>query len=154
MADIQRAFSSPRAILQIDNKRIGWAQGISVRPGVTTAPIKVLGNIYTVRFEPTDTNCSGSFDYIHILAAPLRSLAQGNGATALWAGHFLSTAEWIRYEPPAMTLVDTITNKSILTIEGMVPEGQSFSLSQGGLLMVSCNFVCTRAFEHKEPIST
>lgn len=154
MAEIQRPFSSPRARLQIEGVQIGWAQGISVRPGVTTSPVKVLGNIYPVRFEPTDTNCSGSFDYIHILAKPLRSLTRSGGAAALWAGHFLSTRDWVRYEPPTMTLVDALNpGINILTIEGMVPEGQSFSLTQGGLMMVSCNFVCTRAYEHTQSIA-
>lgn len=154
MADQLRAFSSPRCGLQIDGTRIGWAQGISVRPGVTTAPVKILGDMYTQRFEPVDTNVSGSFDTIHILNAPLASLTRRGGAASVWAGHFLSTRDWVMYEPPNLELFDLITGKLVLSIEGMVPEGQSWQLSQSGLMMVSCSFVATRAVEHNTPIIT
>ncbi len=154
MADALRAFSSPRAGLAIEGTMIGWAQGISVRPGVTTSPVKILGNMYPERFEPVDTNCSGSFDYIHILTAPLRSLKRRGGTMGLWAGHFLETRDWVLYDPPDLVVMDLITKQAVLTIQGMVPEGQSWNLSQGGLMMVSCNFVATRALEHERSIVT
>lgn len=162
----RRAFSSPRAAIVIGGVPVGWAQGFQARESVTSVPIKVLGEMYTQRFEPVNADASGSFDLIHLLVEPLSGLitssAAGNTVRA-WASHILSTQQWIAYDPPALSLVDLNTtgfragssgNRSVITVIGMMPEGRSFTISQGGLLMENCNFNAIKIEEHRVAIET
>lgn len=142
----KRAFSSIRAWLFIESQKVGWANGFRMRPTTTSSDIRVFGNIYRERAEPVDASASGSFDFIHMLWAPLSSLKSNN--YQLWANQLMDTRQWIDYEPPPLTLVDMVTKKIVCTVEGMMPEGEEFALTQGGLMQRSCNFSCNKAYEH------
>ena len=147
----RRAFSSPRAWLFIGSQKIGWATGFRMRPSVNATDIRVFGSIYRERAEPVDASGSGSFDYIHMLWAPLAGFKEGT--YQLWANQLMTTLQWIDYEPPPITLIDMVTKKEVCTIQGMFPESEDFSLSQGGLMQKNCNFTFNRAFEHSLPIA-
>lgn len=147
-----RPFSAIRAHIFFDTVRVGWAVGVSVQAATVGAPVKVLGDIYAKLIEPVDTDVTGSFDYIHILDRPLASLA-ANGRK-VWGTHLLTNREWIQFDPPMMTIVDMFNNDNVITIQGAFPQGQNFTLTQGGMMMVDCSFRGIRAFEHGTAIVT
>lgn len=148
-----RPFSAIRCLVYLGTKRVGYAQGVSVRPNVMGSPIKELGDIYAKRIEPVDSDAGGNFDYIHILDAPLAQLVDSSGRH-LWGTHMLSNRQWIEYDPPPLTLVDQYSTKRVITCLGVFPDSQSFQLALGGMMQVGCGFRCTRAFEHSESIFT
>lgn len=147
----RRAFSSPRALLYISTLKIGWATGIRVNPSMAATDINVFGDVYRQRAEPVTASGSGSFDFIHMLWAPLASFKEG--PYSVWANQLMSTQQWIDYEPPPLTLVDLITKREIVTLKGMFPEGEEWSLTQGGLMQRNCRFTFDRAYEHSTAIA-
>lgn len=118
--------------------------------------------MYTQRFEPVNADASGSFDLIHLLSEPLSYLraSSSNGQVRVWASHVLTTRQWVAYNPPTLSLIDMNTtglgagNRSVITVYGMMPEGRSFTISQGSLMMENCNFNAVRIEEHLLPIDT
>lgn len=152
----RRAFTSIRARLFVGGVQFGWVNDFSASETFGNIPVREFGDARVQIHETVSYDVNGSFSYMHILDRPLAS-ANYNGKLWIapqWGNREEANRAVITFLPQTIVLVDWVTNKPVLTLQGFKPASRDFRLSEGSLTMVNATFVATSMSEHTEPIIT
>lgn len=131
-----RAIVSVDAFVEIENKRIGWIQGLSVQETHSNVRINELGRYWAAEIAPNGGMVGGNLSLVHIYQRPLEAIG-------LWPSG-RDDRVYIEFPPLTLVLRRAVNGLAVDRVEGLRWESRAWNLNVGGAKQTNLTWVAIR----------
>lgn len=136
-----KVFTGCRARFMLNGKKVGYAQGVTVRENITYEPVKALDNIQTEEHAPTDYEVSMTADTVALVDESWKSQGFVPKQGADPSEHLRNI---IASGVLTATIIDNQTNTIVANVEGVRIAENSVSIQARGIVGKNVSMVALR----------
>ena len=131
-------ISGARAIFALNGTDIGYARSVTVNEDIDWRPLETLNNIRVVEHVPAAYNCNMTVEEFRIVGTTLKSRNFWPKAGQNAAEHL---ANIINQGDLTATIVDSVTNQTLATMEGVRAASNNYTVGARDISGVNQTFV-------------